>query len=285
MKIKLNVRFPFHPTLLLIPILILSACAPAVSSNFMVARQASPTPSALPVTAQMTQPPSTPVPLAARLAVITSRAKIIWGGSVQTEVQQAQSSDIRINNGIEMVKLDGQNQQSYGILHLPDFVNVELFANTRVFLADAQQGPKRSAAVTLDLDAGHMFVHLNEERTSRVTVRTPHATVTTLTRGAEFDVCRNEELTCVLVQSGAVEIVAQDRREIVRAGSAAVVLKDQPLSAVICAPTQKFIAWEERYRLFANVPDLQEEISELPQEACPMGANGFPLNARILYRD
>jgi hypothetical protein len=184
-----------------------------------------------------------------------------------------------------MVKIDGQNQQSYGILQLPDFVNVELFANTKVFLADAKQGPKRSAEVTLDLDKGHMFVHLNEKKTSQVTVRTPYITIKTLTSDTKFDVCRNEELTCVMVKRGIVEIAMEDRREIIRAGSASVVLKDNPLATVICAPTPKFIAWEERYRQFANVPTLQEEIAALPQDPCPQGANGFPLSARILYRD
>jgi hypothetical protein len=64
-----------------------------------------------------------------------------------------------------------------------------------------------------------------------------------------------------------------------------IVLKDQPLSPLICAPASKLIAWEERYRQFANAPALQEEIAELPQEPCPVRADGLPLNARILYRD
>ena len=284
-KVKINLRLPFPPTLFLIPILILSACAPAASMNdFVVSRQSTPTPSGTPIVARFTQTASTQDSLQVRLAVIQSRARIIWGGNVQNEIQQAQSADIKINNGIEMVKPDGQNQQSYGILSLPDFVNVELFANTKIFLTDAKQSSIGSANLTLDLEDGHVFVHLNEERTIRVTVRTPYATVTTLTRDAEFDMCRSEELTCVMVKRGVVEIVTKDGREIVRAGSAGIVLSDQPLPSGICAPIAKFIAWEERYRLSA-ASSLQEEISELPQKPCPVGTDGFPLNARILYQD
>jgi hypothetical protein len=279
-------RLSLGLTLFLIPVLLLPACAPAVAVDYSgIPRQASSTPSAIPVALQPNQRVSSQAPLQVRLAVITSRAEIIWGGKVETEVQQAQSTDIKINNGIETVKLNWPDQQSYSILYLPDFVNVELFGHTKLFLTDVRQDADGLADVTLDLDDGHMFVHLNDERTSRVTVRTPYATIRSLTSGTEFDVCRTEELTCVLVKRGVVEIVAQDRREILRAGSAGVVLKDQPLSPLICAPAPTFIAWEERYRRDAYAPALQQEIAALPQEPCPVGTNGFPLNARILYRD
>jgi hypothetical protein len=282
-----NFRLSFRSTLFLIPILIISACAPAASVNdVLTLPRASATPSAFPITtAQPTQPASTQTPLQVRLAVIQSQAQMIWGGNVQRAVQQAQSADIKINNGIEMVKLDGQSQQSYGILYLPDVVNVELFASTKLFLTDVKQSPMGLVDLTLDLEDGHMFVHLNEERTAQVTVRTPYATIKTLTSGAEFDVCRNGELTCVIVKRGIIELDAQGSRDIVRAGSAAVVLGNQPLSSVICAPAPTFIAWEERYRQSANAPALQEEIAKLPQNPCPVTTDGFPLHARILYED
>lgn len=285
-KIKFNFWLYCQLTLLLIAVLIVSACAPASSVNdFVVSRQSTPTSSETLVAAQSTEPVSTQVPLQMRLAVIKSRAQIIWGGSVQNEIQQAQSADIKINNGIEMLRLDEQNQQSYGILYLPDLVNVELFANTKLYLTDAKQSSQGSAQITLDLENGHVFVHLNQERASRVTVRTPYATIQTLTRDADFDVCRAEDLTCVMVKRGVVEIVTKDGRDIVRAGSAGIVLSEQPLSPGICAPTAKFMAWEERYRLSSAASSLQEEIAELPQTSCPMGTDGFPLNARILYQD
>jgi hypothetical protein len=88
-----------------------------------------------------------------------------------------------------------------------------------------------------------------------------------------------------VVKRGVVEIAVKDKREIIREGSAGIVLNDPPESAVICAPTPTIIAWEERYRLSANTPALHEEIAAFPQTPCAVGANGFPWNARILYRD
>ena len=282
-----NYRFFLRPGVFLLLVLISAACAPALSVNYSVLPpQASPTSSAPPVAVQPTQPPASQAPLQVRLAVIESRANILWGGNVQSEVRQAQSAEVPVHHGIEMVNtFDGRNRQSYGILYLPDVVNVELFGNTKVFLEEVQPGAGGSADLTLDLDDGHLFVHLNEEKSVRVTVRTPHATIKALTAGAEFDVCRTGQLTCVIVKRGVVEVAAQNRREIVRAGSAGVVLADQPLSPPVCAPVAVVIAWEERYRLFADAPSLREEIAALPQAPCPVGTNGLPLNARVLYRD
>ena len=216
--------------------------------------------------------------------MIEWRAMVLRGAS-QTEIQRAQSADLQIGDGVEMVPADGQPQQSYAILSLPDLANVELFASTKMFFAGLKQNANGSAEVTLDLEAGAMFVHPNAESTVRVIVRTPEASVKSLTSDTEFDVCRSEELTCILVKQGVVEIAVQDTREILRAGSAMVVLNDQTLSSAICAPIQKFIAWEESYRLFSNAPTLQQEIAGLPQEPCAVSPSGFPWNARILFRD
>lgn len=286
---KLNFRLSFWSCLFLMPVLIVSACAPAaqadLADDFLTLPTASPTPTPaeFPVALQPTSPAQAAVQ--ARLAVLTALAKLLRNGGGQTAIQQAQSADLRAGDGVELVTLDGQVQQSYGILYVPDLANVELFANTKIFLAGVKQDANGSAEVTLDLEAGGMFVHLNEERAVRVIVRTPYATITSLTSGAEFDVCRSEELTCVMVKRGVVEIAAKGRREIVRAGSAGVVLNDRPMSPAICAPAGTFLAWEEDYRLFASTPSLQQEIAALPQEPCPLGSNGFPLHARILYQD
>ena len=138
---------------------------------------------------------------------------------------------------IEVVKLEEQEEQSYSILDFSDYLEVELFSNTSVFLADLKQEAGGSTDVTLHLRRGHIFVHLNDQTTSRVTVQTPYATIRTLTGGTEFDVCHNEGLTCVLVKKGVVEVTAQDKNEIVKAGEASQILKDEPPSPPICAPT------------------------------------------------
>jgi hypothetical protein len=236
-------------------------------------------------TSSGTPQPTQPISLQARLAVITALARLVRNDGVQTAVQQAQSADLQVQDGIELITLDGQVPQSHAILYFPDFVNVELFASTNVVLADARQDENGAADVTVDLEAGHMFVHLNEAREARVTVQTPNAAVRSLTSGAQFDVCRTGELTCILVKQGVVEVTVQNRREILRAGSAGIVPNDQPLSPAICAPLPGFLAWEEDYRLLAGTPALHEEIAALPQKSCPVSASGLPWNARILYED
>ncbi|HMD82955.1 MAG TPA: hypothetical protein VKE92_16670, partial [Anaerolineales bacterium] len=179
-----------------------------------------------------------------------------------------------------------QDEQSYSILDFADDLEVELFSNTSVFLADLRQEAEASTHVTLHLNGGHLFVHLNDQTDSEITVQTLYATIKTLTDGAEFDVCQNEELTCVLVKKGVIEVTAQNGKDVlVKAGEAIFLLRDQPASPTICAPTSRFIDWEKRYRQFADTPALEQELSELPQEPCPLTAAGLPVNARILYQD
>jgi hypothetical protein len=203
---KSGFRLPFWSSVVLIPVLILSACAPAAPvDDEEILFPASPTPSSTPSSTPIplspasadTLQPTQPAPLQGRLAVITALAKHLGNGGAQTAVQQAQSADLQVQEGVEMITLEGQVPQSYAILYFPDFVNVELFANTKMFLADSRQNVNGSAEVTLELETGHMFVHLNAERDIQVTVQTPQATVTSLTSGAQFDVCRTGELTCV----------------------------------------------------------------------------------------
>src|SRR5687767_2092726 len=133
---ELNFRLHFRPTLFLIPVLILSAC---VSTNNAVlvetSRRAASTPAESPLAAQPTEPQamepaSAKSPFAARLTVVRSQAKVFTSGGIETEVQQAQSANVQVDNGIEVVKPEGQDEQSYSILSVPDFLNVELFSNT-----------------------------------------------------------------------------------------------------------------------------------------------------------
>ncbi|MCI0553695.1 MAG: hypothetical protein L0287_22335 [Anaerolineae bacterium] len=224
-------------------------------------------------------------PFEVRLSAIRSRAKVFRREGIEIELQQAQAANIQVDDGIEVVKLEEQDEQSYSILDFSDYLEVELFSNTSVFLKDLTQEAGGSTHVTLHLDRGNMFVHLNERTTSRVTVQTLHATIKTLTGGAEFDVCHNEELTCVLVKKGVVEVTAKGRNNIIKAGEAGYILKDESPSPTICAPIPVFIAWEGRYRRFAGTPALEEELSLLPQKPCPVTLSGLPINARILYRD
>jgi hypothetical protein len=289
---EFNFWLSFRPTIILIPVLILSACAPAAPFGLDQLpdsqMQASPTLGESTGATQSTEPDAQVAPAVprfeVRLSVVRSNARVFRAGNI-ADVQQAQSANIQLDDGIEVVKLEGQDAQGYSILDFADYLEVELFSNTSVFLEDLKQDAGGSNQVTLNLDRGHLFVHLNEQKTTQVTVETLYATIKTLTDGAEFDVCHNEELTCVFVKTGVVEITARGRNSIVKAGEAGYVLKDENPSATICAPTLPFMAWEERYRESANTPDLETEILELPQEVCPVTGLGLPLNTRIWYRD
>jgi FecR protein len=234
-------------------------------------------------TAQWTEPVSqidTAEPsFEVRLSTVWSGAKVLRRGGI-TEVQQAQSANLQVDDGVAVVKLEEQSEQSYSILDFSDYLEVELFSNTSVFITDLKQ-----ENVTLRLDTGNMFVHLNDQKTSRVTVKTLDTTITTLTDGTEFDVCYNEELTCVLVKRGVVVVTAQGGQQIVKAGEAGYVFKDEHPSPPLCAPTSVFTAWEDRYRQFAAVPSLDVELSLLQQKPCRVTAAGLPINARILYQD
>ena len=279
----------------MIPVLILSACglgAPVVPEQ-LPDLQIRETPTLVVDTTAATQStelerPFVPVTASfdVRLTAVSSSAKVIRSGGNELEVQQDQMVDVQVDEGIEVVKLEEQDEQSYSILDFADDLEVELFSNTSVFLADLRQGAGSSTHVTLHLNGGHLFVHLNDQTTSEITVQTLYATIKTLTDDAEFDVCHNEELTCVLVKKGVVEVNAQNRKGfLVKAGESVYFLKDQPPSAIICVPISRFIDWEESFRQFADTPPLEKEISELPQERCPLTATGLPINARILYQD
>jgi hypothetical protein len=79
--------------------------------------------------------------------------------------------------------------------------------------------------------------------------------------------------------------MAQGEKQIVKAGEASYILKDQPPALAICAPVNIFVDWEDNYRLAADTPTLSKMISELPQEPCVTQALGLPSQAQILYQD
>jgi ferric-dicitrate binding protein FerR (iron transport regulator) len=215
----------------------------------------------------------------ADLTAVESTAKVFKGGDTETEVQQDQTVNVQVDDRIEV------DQQSRSILNFPDVLEAELFRNAIVLLADLKQESGGSTDVTLNLSQGHMFVRLNGTTISQVTVETVYAAIKTLEDGTEFDVCHNEKLTCVLVTKGVVEIIAQGKKETVKAGEASYILKDQPPSSAICAPLEIFIDWEENYRMSADAPALGKMVSELPQEPCATQNLELPSDAHILYED
>jgi len=292
---QLNFWFRFRPKLFLIPIFILSACAPAVPTNVALPTatetqlQSSPTAAEPTAVVQPTEPPIQPVstepPLQVQLAAVKFSAKVFSSEDIEMEVQQAQMVNVHMNDRIELVRLEERDEQSYSILNFPDLLQVELFGNTVVLLADINKGSEGPAEIALNLSQGHMFVELNDQTFTQVTVETPFSTIRTLENDTELDICHNEALTCVVVKRGVAEIIAQGKKEIVRAGAASYVLKDQAPSLSVCAPTVIFVEWEESFRRLANTSALDKKVFALPKTLCTSTSVEIPLNARKLYQD
>jgi hypothetical protein len=195
------------------------------------------------------------------------------------EVPQDQTVNVNVGDRIEAVG------DSRSILNIPNVLEVTIQRNAIVYLGDVKQESGTSTDVTLNLIQGHIFVNQSDASISHVTVQTLYSTVNTLEEGTEFDICHNERLTCVWVEKGSVEVIAQSQKRVVNAGEASYVLKDQPPSQAICAPVEDFVVWEENYQASADTPALGAVVSQLPQKSCAEIALELPPNANNLYGD
>jgi ferric-dicitrate binding protein FerR (iron transport regulator) len=261
--------------LVLIPILILTGCTAATSTAQATDEQSPTEVSVVDSTAE----PAANNQFQVALNAVESGAWVLGKANSITEVLQDQTVNVQVGDRIEL------DEQSRSILDFSDGLEVELFRNAMVLLTDVKRQSEGSTYITLNLNQGHMFVHMNDKTTSRATVETVAATIKTLEDGTEFDVCHNEKLTCVVVTRGIVEIIAQGKKEILQAGEASYVLKDQSPSSAICAPIEIFIDWEENFRKAADTPSLGKMVSELPQEPCATQNLELPSDAQILYKD
>ena len=198
----------------------------------------------------------------ADLTAVQSTVKVFKGGNTETELQQDQTVTVHADDRIEV------EQESRSILNFPNVLEAELLRNAIVLLTDMKQETGGSIDVTLNLQQGHMFVRLNDATISQVTIETPYSTIKTLEDGTEFDVCHNEVLTCVWVKKGSAEVIGKSKKQILNAGEASYIKKDQPPSPAICAPIEKFVAWEENYRISTDAPLLGQVVSGLSQEPC-----------------
>jgi hypothetical protein len=262
--------------MVLIPVLILSGCAAPVSSVQPATETQTP---ASPTAEETTAAQPAYDESRAGLNIVESRAQVFGSANTLTEILKDQPVNIQVDDRIEL------DEQSRGILGFPNVLDVELFRNSIVVLAEEKSQSGGSAAVTLKLLKGHLFLRQNGKTTSEVTVETPFSTITTREEGTEFDVCYNEDLTCVLVKKGMVEVTANEKKEIIKAGEAGYVLENELPSSPICAPTEIFVEWEQNYRKSMDAPTLGKMISDLPQEPCATQNLDVPAYARILYED
>jgi len=228
---------------IMILLLIVSGCATTISS---------------PVASQTNEPRS--------LADLTSVASIIMryqGENSQTEVKPGETVDVQVNDRIEA------DENGRAILKLSDLLEVEIFRNTKVSLDELRLESGGSTFVKLNQDQGHTRVSLNIQAPVQLTLETEYATIKTLEDGTEFIVCHAPDLlTCLDVKKGSVEITAKDKTELVKAGEATYVLKDQAPKPAVCAPVEIFIEWEAQMRESADTRAVGELVAELPQQPC-----------------
>ena len=229
------------------------------------------------------EPTDTPLQIA--LTAVSFTAKVFKNGDTETDVEEDQKVSVEANDRIEVVKLENQEKQSRSILDFSDFLTVELFTNAVVLLQDVREEAGGSTHVTLNLSRGHMFVELTDETNSRVTVETPDATINTLEDGTQFRICKApDSLTCAQVKKGSIEIIAKGEKEIVKAGEASFIFKDEPPSSIICAPNEIFVDWEEQYRQETSTPTLGAMVAGL-RELCSWQSPDLPPDALNVYQD
>ena len=192
------------------------------------------------------QPPmsaSTADDYQADLTAVESTVKVISAESIETEVPQGGNVNVWVDDRIDV------GGGSRAILNFPDFLDVELYRSAQLHLADAKLESGGAISVHLDQYKGHVGVSLRDRAHTRVTLATEDAVIKTLENGTEFIVCANPGvITCVGVLKGSIEVVAQGKKEILRAGEASYIRPGQPPVSAICAPQTIFQDWKVRMR-------------------------------------
>ena len=208
-------------------------------------------------------PQPTQTQFQADLTSVNSDIKVTKAGNQATDLKPDELIKVETGDQIE------SDQQGRAILKIPDLFEVEVFRGTAVLLTNLKQESGGSTELKLNQIHGHTRVSLNEQSLIRATLTTDFATITTLQEGTEFMVCHAPgNLTCVDVLKGAVEVAGQGKKQIVKAGEATYVLKDNPPSGPICAPVEKFIAWQDQMRQDEHTPAIGDLVAKLPQQPC-----------------
>lgn len=199
----------------------------------------------------------------AALTAVESSVKVLKGETSETEVPQDVNVNVWVDDRIEV------GGGSRAILKFPDFLDVELYRNAQLLLADAKLESGEAISVVFNHIQGHVGVSLYDRAHTRVTLETPDAVIKTLENGTEFIVCvAPGKITCVDVLKGSIEVTAQGKKENVRAGEASYIKTGQPPVPAICAPGIIFQEWKENMRASADTPSVSMVVADLPQRPC-----------------
>ena len=174
----------------------------------------------------------------------------------------------------ERVKLDAAGR---GVLHFQGGNEVELFGGSDVRLDEVKLESGGSIFIRLRQIAGHSHIFLDNQMVARLTLETDDSTITTLEQGTEFTVCyAPDNLTCVLVQTGEVEITSKEEKLALSPERATYYTPDQPPQSPICAQMDEFETWLVEKRGPGEVGGLGALVASWPQERCSYAAPDIP---------
>jgi formylglycine-generating enzyme required for sulfatase activity len=193
-------------------------------------------------------------------------------GSALFEVQKDTSADIEVDDRVTV------DERGRGLLRFQDQLQVELFRNTELQLAEARFEPGQSIFVRLKQTFGHSRTELNQAVGARVTLETDYATIRALDDQTEFLVCHGQALTCMMTLQGETEVEAQGQVVTVPAGQATYIFPGQPPQPPIQGDPGEVSQWLDQKRGSAEVEALGALVlrwseGEAAAPALPSGHN------------
>ena len=260
-----NVRNYFaHSVILLLLLLIASACTDASTTqpSEHQTQTLSPTEE---------QPPTEALPESSSPAMLISFAggvTVVGEGNSEKALNQNETIVIPVG---ERVILDADGR---GALRFQGGNEVELFGGSDVRLDEVKLESGGSIFIRLEQNAGHSRVFLDEQMVARLTLETVDSTITTLEQGTEFTVCyAPEKVTCVLVQTGEVEITSKEEKLTLKPERATYYTPDQPPQPAICARMEEFDSWLIEKRGPVDIGGLGALVASWPQDPCSPSAS------------
>jgi formylglycine-generating enzyme required for sulfatase activity len=207
-----------------------------------------------------------PGPPPAPVAAFSTReitGRVIRADNSEEILEKGRELSVQVADRIQLDKT-GQ-----GLLKFQDRLEVGMFRETELDLADANEESSGSTFVSLNLNRGNMRLRLIEGNIVWVILKTEYVIMTTLEQGTDFVVCHSPGIiTCGIVNEGAVEFQAQGEKKIAKKGEAIYVRPDEPPSDAICAHEQEVVDWLNDIQGSGEVLGLGKIVQNWRQEPC-----------------
>lgn len=217
-----------------------------------------------------TSQPESSQPQAQFLAV-QAPVNVLSGGETQTELDKDSTINLNVKDRVS------SNDGGRGLLSFEDNLEVELFHNSELEFVDGSLETGGTSFVELSLPVGQTLVQLLSGKINQVILGTELETIRTLDPDTEFVVCHAPgKVTCQVVNKGVIEVSAQGKKEIIRAGEATYVHPGEPPSPPICVQEGEYGKW------FADLQASREEqplgalVASWPQSSCAAQAQSPP---------